>query len=59
MRLATTNKIDIKPFKSKVVQADRTIHPVYQRALLSRPARCPPSLLEYRYCATVVSPLAL
>jgi hypothetical protein len=38
VRLATANKIDIKAFKTKVVEEDRTIHPVYQRALTSRPA---------------------
>ena len=32
VRLATSNKIDIKAFKSKVAKEDRTVHPVYQRA---------------------------
>jgi lipopolysaccharide export system protein LptA len=38
VRLATTNKVDIKPFKAKLAQQDQTLHPVYQRALMSRPA---------------------
>jgi lipopolysaccharide export system protein LptA len=37
VRLATTNQIDIKAFKSKVTKEDRSIHPVFMRAYASRP----------------------
>jgi hypothetical protein len=43
VRLATTGKVEIKPFKAKLAEQDRTVHPVYQRALVSRPADVLPS----------------
>ncbi len=38
VRLATSNKMDIKAFKSKIAQEDKSGDAVYRRALASRPA---------------------
>ncbi len=38
VRLATTSKVDIKPFKSKLVEKDLSSDEVYQRALVLKPA---------------------
>jgi lipopolysaccharide export system protein LptA len=38
VRTVTTSKVDIKPFKDKLVEQDQSTDPVYQRALQKRPA---------------------
>jgi hypothetical protein len=42
VQLATTSKLDIKPFKSKLVERDLSADPVYQRALERRQAMLKP-----------------